>query len=207
MTSQPTRTARLSAASRREVIMAAAIEQFADHGFDAASMEEIATGASVTKPIIYRHFSSKRSLYLELLREVGEQLTHDIETATAAVDPPHDRLRAGVVAFFDFVQHHRSAYLLLFGGRGQQDDQFQQVIDDIQLRIAELVASRVSGVEDDTYRAFVSFALIGLAHGAARSYLLDIERNPSERFRVRLAAKRAAQTTELLWSGMRNLST
>lgn len=207
MTSPLARTSRLSAAHRREVIIAAAIEQFADHGFDAASMEEIAAAASVTKPIVYRHFQSKRSLYLDLLRDVGEQLTLAIETATAAVDAPHDRLRAGVVAFFDFVLHHRSGYLLLFGGRGQQDDEFQQVVDEIQLRTAELVASRVSGVEDDTYRTFVSFALIGLAHGAARSYLLDIERNPSERFRVRLAAKRAAQTTELLWSGMRNLST
>ncbi|WP_298336433.1 TetR/AcrR family transcriptional regulator [Ferrimicrobium sp.] len=202
-----TRTARLSAADRREVIITAAIEQFAIHGFDAASMDEIAAGASVTKPIIYRHFHSKRSLYLELLREVGDRLTSAIATATATVEPPHERLRAGVDAFFQFVQHHRLAYLLIFDGRGQQDVEFQRVIDEIQLTIAELVASRVSGVEDDTYRAFVSFALIGLAQGAARSYLLDIDHHESERFRARLATKRAAQTTELLWSGMRNLST
>ncbi|KJE76383.1 TetR/AcrR family transcriptional regulator [Ferrimicrobium acidiphilum] len=207
MPPSPARTSRLSAADRREIIITAAIEQFALHGFDAASMDEIAAGASVTKPIIYRHFHSKRNLYLELLQEVGERLTSSIEVATATVEPPHDRLRAGVVAFFDFVQHHRSAYLLLFGGRGQRDDEFQHVVDDIQLRIAQLVASRVSGVEDETYRVFVSFALIGLTHGAARSYLLDIERHHSDRFRARLAAKRAAQTAELLWSGMRNLST
>lgn len=207
MSPPPARTPRLSAADRREVIIAAAIEQFAIHGFDAASMDDIAAGASVTKPIIYRHFHSKRNLYLELLREVGDRLTSSIEVATASVEPPHDRLVAGVEAFFHFVQLQPSGYLLLFGGRGQQDEEFQRVLDDIQLKIAQLVASRVSGVEDETYRVFVSFALIGLAHGAARSYLIDIDRHHGDRFRARLASKRAAQTAELLWSGMRNLST
>ena len=185
--------------------MRAALEQFSAHGFESSSMDDIAAGASVTKPIIYRHFHSKRSLYLELLDYVGASLTAAIQEATSNIESPHERLRAGVYAFFRFVSEHRSAYLILFDPRGQRDREFQEVLDRIQLRIASLVASRVTGVSDESYKIFISFALIGLAQGAARSFLIDSEKSGQASPIRKLAEERAYETAELLWSGMRNI--
>ena len=47
--------------------MASALEQFARHGYEAASVNEICLAAGVSKGAFYHHFSSKQELFLELL--------------------------------------------------------------------------------------------------------------------------------------------
>ena len=64
-------TVRLPAAERRVQLLHAALSVFAQEGFQTATMESVATEAGVTKPVLYQHFSSKRELFLELLRDVG----------------------------------------------------------------------------------------------------------------------------------------
>src|SRR5262245_58225824 len=51
-------------------IFAAAAEEFAAHGFDAAGVDRIAARASVNKAMIYYHFQNKRALYTEVLRDM-----------------------------------------------------------------------------------------------------------------------------------------
>lgn len=195
---------RMKANDRKQVVIRAAMALFATRGFEMTSMDDVATAARVTKPIVYRHFRSKRALYLELLESVGDELIERLGRATDGVASPHARLRAGVEAFFGFVEAQPSAYMLLFGPRGQHDAEFDRVVDRVQMTVADLVASRVTGVEDDEYRRFVSFAVVGLAQGAARSFLHEADRLETES-RVELAGRRAHETTELLWSGMRNI--
>jgi len=195
---------RMKAHDRKRVVIRAAVSLFAARGFEMTSMDDVAAAARVTKPIIYRHFRSKRALYLELLETVGADLIERLASATEGVGSPHERLRAGVVAFFAFVESQPAAYLLLFGPRGQRDTEFDRVVDRVQITIADLVASRVTGVIDDDYRRFISFAVVGLAQGAARSYLHEA-RGLDDDARVELAERRAHETTELLWFGMRGI--
>jgi AcrR family transcriptional regulator len=194
----------MKANDRKKVVIRAAVALFAARGFEMTSMDDVAAAARVTKPIIYRHFRSKRALYLELLETVGTDLIEQLAHATEGVESPRERLRAGVVAFFAFVESQPAAYLLLFGPRGQRDTEFDGVVDQVQMTIADLVASRVTGVIDDDYRRFVSFAVVGLAQGAARSYLQEAQALEGHA-RTELAERRAHETTELLWSGMRNI--
>ena len=56
---------RLSGPARRQRIEAAAVEVFAERGYDATSVGEIATAAGVTRTVLYDHFRSKRELYLQ----------------------------------------------------------------------------------------------------------------------------------------------
>ena len=58
---------RLAAADRRESILVAAGACFAGRGYDGSTLDEIAAATGITKPILYRHFRSKRDLYLALL--------------------------------------------------------------------------------------------------------------------------------------------
>ena len=63
---------RLPAEQRRTQLLEVAIEIFAERGFHATSMDDIAEAAGVTKPVLYQHFRSKRDLYREVLTmEIG----------------------------------------------------------------------------------------------------------------------------------------
>src|SRR3954452_8823415 len=54
-------------AERRELIMEVAGRLFGEHGYDGTRLDDIAAAAGVTKPVLHRHFDSKRDLYLALL--------------------------------------------------------------------------------------------------------------------------------------------
>ena len=70
---------RLPAVQRRRQLLDVALEVFADHGFHGASMDDVATAAGVTKPVLYQHFGSKRDLYLQLLDDVGQRLLEVVQ--------------------------------------------------------------------------------------------------------------------------------
>ncbi len=63
---------RLPAARRRSQLLEVALDRFAANGFHRTSMEEIADAAGVTKSVLYQHFGSKQTLYLELVERMGQ---------------------------------------------------------------------------------------------------------------------------------------
>ncbi|MEA3076784.1 MAG: hypothetical protein QOF60_1692 [Actinomycetota bacterium] len=63
----------LDRAARREAILLGAAEAFADKGYAATSMEDVAAAAGITKLIVYRHFASKQELYDAVLEQVSER--------------------------------------------------------------------------------------------------------------------------------------
>src|SRR5471032_2792802 len=61
-------------AERRSQLVRAASRLFAERGFRAVSMEDLAAEAGVSGPAVYRHFASKEALLADLLIDVSEQL-------------------------------------------------------------------------------------------------------------------------------------
>lgn len=84
---------RLPAAKRREQLLDKAAQLFALHGYSGTTTAEIAKAAGVTEPIIYRHFSSKRDMFIALVQRTSEQTLklwdHELRTAPE----PAERLR------------------------------------------------------------------------------------------------------------------
>ncbi len=195
---------RVPGSHRKALILAAALERFSAQGFQATSMAEIAEKANVTKPVIYQHFTSKRELYRRLLEKVGSDLTDAIRLATAEHDLPRERLAAGMTAYFKFIFDNRHGYLLLFGSGSRRDPEFAEVITRLELSIAELVSERVTGVHEDQYRRFIAFSLIGMAQGAARSYIAGIPEEGNTGFENSVARVRARQAAEILWFGLKH---
>src|SRR6266705_219377 len=56
-------TTRQSAAERREEILEAALEEFAEHGYHGASTEAIARRAGISQPYVFRLFGTKKELF------------------------------------------------------------------------------------------------------------------------------------------------
>jgi AcrR family transcriptional regulator len=106
---------RLSAAQRRERILDGALQVFAERGYSDASMTAIAEAAGITPAVIYDHFDSKAKLHVTLLdREAGSLLAAVGTAVDAAPEGIGERLRAGVDAFFAFVEEREFAWWLLF---------------------------------------------------------------------------------------------
>src|SRR5918992_327049 len=70
---------RIPAAERRALILREAGRLFAQHGYAGTRLEDIATAAQVTKPIVYRHFESKKALYVALLVKHRDDLPTFVE--------------------------------------------------------------------------------------------------------------------------------
>ena len=97
----------MPAAARRAAIEAAAAELFARGGYADTTMDAIAAGAGVTKPMLYRHFESKRELFATLIERRRDEL------AAAPLDRFLDtegdgegRLHAMTDAWFAHVESH-----------------------------------------------------------------------------------------------------
>jgi AcrR family transcriptional regulator len=106
---------RLRPEQRRELILAGAMELFAARGYEGTSMGEIARAGGVTAAVIYDHFPSKAELAIELLTRETEALLGFVARALdEAPTDPAALMRAGVDAFFAYVEEHRFAWRLLF---------------------------------------------------------------------------------------------
>ena len=130
---------RIPAEERRGIVLRAAGRAFARAGYAGARIEDIAAAAHVTKPIVYRHFASKKALYMALL----EQHEADLPGFIEAIDPdglPLDRLvRAILEHWFDYVRENQHAWFMLFRDRSG-DEEIQALRRRVNLRAREVIA-------------------------------------------------------------------
>ncbi|MBL8764236.1 MAG: TetR/AcrR family transcriptional regulator [Phycisphaerae bacterium] len=83
---------RLPAEKRRELLLDAAAVVFASYGYSGATTAQLAKAAGVTEPIIYRHFASKRDLFIALIQRTGAATIRLWETNLRGATDPADRL-------------------------------------------------------------------------------------------------------------------
>jgi AcrR family transcriptional regulator len=134
---------RLPRAERRELILESAGRLFGEHGYTHTSLDQVAAAAGVTKPILYRHFDSKKALYLALLERHRDDLPHFFERVPA--DLPFDqRVEAILETWFDYVSQRGYAWRMIFSdsGGGAEIDAFRRGTQD---RAREVLAGFLAG--------------------------------------------------------------
>jgi AcrR family transcriptional regulator len=101
---------------RERLILDVAGPVFARRGFHAASMDEIAAEAGVSKPMLYAYFGSKQGLYLAYIDRTGRELVDRLQRAAedSRGQPRHARLQAPVREFLAFVEDYRDGWTVLF---------------------------------------------------------------------------------------------
>ena len=103
------------------MLVEAAGRLFGQRGFDATRLDDVAAAAGVTKPILYRHFDSKKALYLTLL----ERHREDLGSFVAEIPDQgslEDRLRAVLDIWLRYVEGHSYAWKMLFRDSGGGDE-------------------------------------------------------------------------------------
>lgn len=97
------------------MILEAAVDLFAAHGYHAASMDEIAAAAGISKAVVYDHFASKQELYTVLLESIRADVDAAVQSAVAPAEVAGEAsVRAAMEAFFRFVEENPQACRLLF---------------------------------------------------------------------------------------------
>src|SRR2546421_10882778 len=85
---------RMRKAERKRQLLAHAKQLFVTLGYHPTTTGKIAEAAGVSEPVLYRHFQSKKALFLEVLREIREATLHRWHAETAALSDPLARLHA-----------------------------------------------------------------------------------------------------------------
>jgi AcrR family transcriptional regulator len=141
---------RMSASDRRALILEAAREAFAEGGYHPTSLEQIAERAGVSKTLLYEHFASKRELHAAMLEAHVTELTARVNAALAAAEPGEDRLRAGLDAFFTFLEERRGTSAILLRNTGDPD------VLEWLARLRETVAAQIVALMTEEAEALIA---------------------------------------------------
>jgi AcrR family transcriptional regulator len=98
---------------RREQLLDIGRALFAERGFDGTSIEEIASQAGVSKPVVYEHFRSKEGLYAVVVDREMEQLLDSITTALESETHPRVVLERAALALLDYIEMSTDGFRIL----------------------------------------------------------------------------------------------
>lgn len=111
----PPAARRMAKAERRALIERAGAHLFAERGYEATTVEDICAAAGVSKPMLYRHFDSKRELCTRLLERRRDQLASaPLGRFLEAPGTEAQRLEVMIDAWFEHVAEHADSSRLLF---------------------------------------------------------------------------------------------
>jgi AcrR family transcriptional regulator len=167
---------RLSRDDRMEQTLVAAHELFAERGYAAVTMDEIAAAVGVTKPLLYNYFGNKERLYIACMERAGDSLLATIADSIGQSANPGDALGAGVRAFFSFLDTDRAAWAVLFDETLPHGGEVFDRVAAYRGRIVDLVSASLLPQLPDRRRVKVeiealSTALLGAAEALARWWL------------------------------------
>ena len=188
-TTDGARATRLPREQRRQQVLAAALEIFSTVGYHAASMDDIADRAGVSKPVLYQHFTSKLDLYLDLLDVAIEDLLAAAREALTHTNDNRERVASWASAYFGFVENPNGAFRLFFENDLANDTAYLKLT-----RMAAAVIAEDTGLSQ-AQSMLISSGMQGMVQYAAIRWL----RNPED------AISRADATeliSSLAWRGI-----
>jgi len=98
-----TSRARMTGKQRREQLLEVGRKLFADKGFEATTVEEIAAKAGVSKPVVYEHFGGKEGLYAVVVDREIRSLLDGITGALTSDGHARRLLEQAALALLDYV--------------------------------------------------------------------------------------------------------
>ena len=106
------RPSRLSASARRAQLVEVGRTVFAERGYEATYVEEIAERAKVSKPIVYEHVGGKEGLYEVVIDREREHIVARI-TEAISTGSPRERLEGAALAFLTYVKEQPDGFAVL----------------------------------------------------------------------------------------------
>jgi len=190
---------RMTGQQRREQLLEVARDLFAERGFEATSVEEIAHRAGVSKPVVYEHFGGKEGLYAIVVDREMRTLVGRCTSALTGEDP-RELLEQVALALLDYVETEPAGFRILTrdspvaGGSGT----FSSLLSDIAVQVEYILAREFLARDYDPALApLYSQALVGMV-ALVGQWWLDAHHPRREVV--------AAHLVNLAWNGLAGLS-
>ena len=129
---------------RRTVILDAALEVFTTKGFHAASVDDVASSAGVSKPIVYQFFTSKHALYLGLLDRSVTLMIAGVMDAIASQALPPKRVEAAIQYYFDAVDLADLNFRLIFESDFTSDPEVKERLEEFLFAVTRAIGVEIS---------------------------------------------------------------
>jgi AcrR family transcriptional regulator len=113
---------RLPAEQRREQLLDTAVTLFATRGFSGATTAELARAAGVTEPIIYRHFKSKKDLFIAVIERTSDLTMGIWERQLRSAKDSAQRLRRLIAANPTISDRGRGIYRAILQAMTEIED-------------------------------------------------------------------------------------
>jgi len=190
---------KLTAAARRAQLIQVGRQVFAEKGYEATSVEEIASRAKVSKPIVYEHFGGKEGLYAVVVDREMEYVIGVISEALSA-GSPRERAEQAALAFLTWVKDRPDGFAVLTHDAPTtvvSSGGFSSLLNEVAERVSDVFAEafKQAGYDPDVAPIY-AHALIGMVTLVGQWW--SVVRKPS-------VEKVASHIVALAWMGLRNL--
>lgn len=189
---------RMSGKQRREQLLDVGRALFAQKGFDAASIEEVAHRAGVSKPVVYEHFGSKEGLYAVVVDREMQQLLQRITSALSA-GHPRELLEQAALSLLGYIQDSSDGFRILVRDSPvvSSSGSFSSLLNDIASQVEHILGREFASRGYDTHLAgLFSQSLVGMVALTGQWWLEERE-PPKEEV--------AAHLVNLAWNGLSHL--
>ncbi len=191
---------RMSAAQRREQLIVIGRQLFAERGFDATSVEEVASRAKVSKPVVYEHFGGKEGLYAVVVDREVRALLERI-TAGLTAGHPRELLEQAALALLGYIEEEPHGFRVLVRESPllTPAGSFSGVMNDVAHEVEHILGGEFTrrGL-DPKFAELYSQALVGMV--ALVGQWWREAREPKKEMV-------AAHLVNLAWNGLSHLET
>jgi AcrR family transcriptional regulator len=189
---------RMTGAERRKQLLDVGRALFAERGYEAASIVEVAARAGVSKPIVYEHFGGKEGLYAVVVDREMQSLTQRISSALTT-GHPRMMVEQAALALLVYIEDETDGFRVLTrdspvaSGSGT----FSSLLNDIASQVEYLLAEEFARRElDIALASMYAQMLVGMV-ALVGQWWLDVREPPREVV--------AAHLVNLGWNGLHNL--
>lgn len=171
---------------------------FAELGYEAASIEEIAKRAKITKPVVYEHFGGKEGLYAVV---VDREVRTLVEAITNGLQGEHPRvlLEQAALALLAYIEEEPEGFKVLVRDSpiASSSGSLASVIGDIADQVEHILAKEFKARGFETrYSPIYSRALVGMV-ALVGQWWVDVKKPKREVV--------AAHLLNLAWNGLKDL--
>jgi AcrR family transcriptional regulator len=183
--------------ARRAELVAAAVTAIDQHS-NAASIDEIARAAGVSKPVLYRYFADKADLHAAVGQWGATLVLERLEPALAAPLPLKERVSRAVSAYFEVIEQHPQVFLLLVQQPSGSADPLSDGKATVAAALAEVIGGALSDLRRDTRAADPwAQAVVGLGLSTAEWWLTN---------RTMSRTEVSSHLVELIWGAAVGIS-
>jgi AcrR family transcriptional regulator len=189
---------RMTGRERREQLIEVGRSLFAQKGFDATSVEEIAAKAGVSKPVVYEHFGGKEGLYAVVVDREMERLLDTITKALVG-GHPRQKIERAALALLEYIEDSSQGFRILVrdSHAASATGTFASLLSDIANQVEHILGDEFRDTGYDPKSApLYAQALIGMV-ALTGTYWLDVRKPKREEV--------AAHLVNLAWNGLSGL--